>query len=61
MIPELNDGSGSWIVSRRDTGEVVGEFFARQHVEMFNPDKVTIETARRYLERVNAEIKANRA
>ncbi len=57
-IPTLTDGSGSWIVSRRDTGEVVGEFFTRQNVEAFNLDRVIIETARQYLERINAAIKA---
>jgi len=57
-IPALTDGSGSWMVSRRDTGEVVGEFFARQNVEAFDLNRVTVETARQYLERVNAAIKA---
>lgn len=52
-IPELRPWEGSWIVSRRDTGEVVGEFFSRQHVAMFNPDRVIIETAGAYLARLN--------
>lgn len=57
-VPELLPYEGSWIVSRRDTGEVVGEFFSRQQVEMFNPTRVVIEGAGRYLARLNSEIKA---
>ncbi len=56
MIPELDHYSGSWIVSRKDTGEVVGEFFDRKTVERFNPELVTIETAYQYLCRINRQI-----
>ena len=57
-VPELLPHEGSWVVSRRDTGEVVGEFFSRQQVEAFSPDRVIIEGAGRYLARLNSEIKA---
>lgn len=55
-IPALEHHCGSWVVSRKDTGEVVGEFFNRSNVEKFNPEKVVIETALQYLNRVNAAI-----
>ena len=56
-IPELGPHSGSWVVSRKDTGAVVGEFFERKNVEKFNPEKVIIENAYQYLCRINEEIK----
>lgn len=55
-IPPLDHYSGSWVVCRKDTGAVVGEFYDRRTVERFNADKVTIETAYVYLCRINAEI-----
>ena len=56
-IPELEPHCGSWVVTRRDTGEVIGEFFHRPNVEKCNPDRVTIETALQYLVRINRGIK----
>lgn len=52
--------TGSWIVSRRDTGLVVGEFFDERIVRRFNPDVVMIETAHEYLARLNRTVRAGR-
>ncbi|WP_396328515.1 hypothetical protein [Burkholderia anthina] len=61
MIPELEPYCGSWVVTRKATGEVFGEFFVRSNVAKFDPDKVLIETAAQYLGRINREIrKANK-
>lgn len=34
--PPLPYGNGSWIVRRRATGEVIGEFFSAANVAKFN-------------------------
>lgn len=57
-VPALEPHCGSWIVSRRSTGEVIGEFFKRSNVEQFNPATCLIETAAQYLGRINAAIRA---
>ena len=50
----------SWIITRRTTNEVIGEFFDAANVARFNPNTCLIETAMDYLCRINAEIrKAN--
>jgi len=49
--------SGSWIVTRRDTGEVLGEFYSPTLVAKFNPAVVLVETAHQYLCRFNASLK----
>lgn len=58
MIP-VDRWSNSWVVTRKSTGEVIGEFTSRRLVERFNADVVIIETAHEYLCRINAEIRAN--
>jgi hypothetical protein len=55
IIPELEHGSGSWIVTVKSTGKVVGEFYCIRSLKAFNPDMVVIETAKQYLERLNRE------
>lgn len=55
-IPELEHHCGSWVVSRKSTGEVIGEFYERSNVEKFNPATCLIETALQYLYRLNREI-----
>jgi hypothetical protein len=57
MIPVLEPYCNSWIVTRRATGEVIGEFFIRSTVERFNPVFCRIETAAQYLGRINREIR----
>ena len=57
MVPELKHGCNSWVASRKETGEVIGEFFERKSVEKFNPEKVLIETTADYLARYNAEVR----
>lgn len=57
-IPALEPHCGSWIVTRRDTGEVVGEFYARASVERFDPAKVTVQTAAQYLGALNQQLLA---
>lgn len=52
-IPQLEHYCGSWIVSRKETGEVIGEFFNAASLFRFNPEKVIIETANQYLCRLN--------
>lgn len=54
-IHPLDQHSGSWIVTRKSTGEVIGEFYDRKNVERFDPEKCLIETAMKYLGRINAE------
>lgn len=54
-IPPLERHCGSWILTRKATGEVIGEFFDRRSVERFDPAKVLIETAHQYLVRLNRE------
>ena len=46
--------SNSWVVTRKSTGQVIGEFFDRRNVEKFNPAKVLIETTHQYLVRRNS-------
>ena len=58
-IPPLEPWCGSWVVTRRATGAVVGEFFTRDRalVEQFNPATTCVETAQQYLARINRAIK----
>ena len=49
--------SKSWVITEKSTGEVVGEFYLESLVEMFDEEKVIIETAYQYLTRINKEIK----
>ena len=46
--------SGSWVITRIATGEVIGEFYNRETVENFDNDEWLIETAAQYLGRINA-------
>jgi hypothetical protein len=48
---------GSWVVTRRATGEVIGEFFDPRTVARFNPETCIIETALAYLGRINRELR----
>lgn len=47
----------TWILTRKSTGEVIGEFYDYKNVLKYDPKKVLIETAREYLGRINQEIK----
>jgi hypothetical protein len=58
MVPELEHSSGSWVATRKSTGEVIGEFYVRDNVEKFNPATVLVETILQYLVRIRATIKA---
>lgn len=55
-VPALEPHCGSWILTRRATGEVIGEVYDRAHVVRFNPATVLIETAAQYLGRINRQI-----
>lgn len=55
-VPDLPPHCGSWIVTRRSSGEVIGEFYDRANVAHFNPATCLIETADRYLGRINGKI-----
>lgn len=59
-IPQLEHHCGSWIVLRKETGEVIGEFFNAASLFRFNPEKVIIETANQYLCRLNEVVKGSR-
>lgn len=56
-IPELEHHCNSWVITRKSDGRVVGEFYERANVAMFDPEKVVIETAVVYLARINQEAK----
>lgn len=56
-VPELDHFSGSWIVTRKTDGSVIGEFYNRNIVSQFNPNAYLIETALQYLYRINREQK----
>ena len=55
-IPELTPNEGSWIVYRKDTGKIVGEFFKadRHIVERFRNDRVRVVTITQHLSSLNA-------
>jgi len=53
VVPELEHISGSWIVTRKKEGSVIGEFYNSETVERFNPDTCHVETALQYLCRIN--------
>ncbi|WP_211750283.1 hypothetical protein [Paenibacillus sp. Marseille-Q4541] len=55
-IPELEQVSGSWVISRKD-GTVIGEFCERSNVEKFNPETCIVETSQQYLSRINRTLK----
>ena len=57
MIAELEPYCSSWTVTRKADGEVIGEFFDRRNVELFNPEKVIIETTAQYLARINRDLR----
>lgn len=48
-IPNLPHHCNSWVVTRKADDEVIGEFYNRENIERFNPEKVIIETADVYL------------
>lgn len=52
-IPELEHYCNSWIVTRKVSGEVIGEFYNRVSLDRFNPEKVLIQTAAQYLATYN--------
>jgi hypothetical protein len=56
MIPKLEHYSGSWVVSSKITGKVIGEFFNARSLKFFNPKTTVIETAAEYLARLNREL-----
>lgn len=53
MVPNLEPHCGSWIVTRKSDGAVIGELFHRQTVERINGEKYLVETAAQYLGRLN--------
>jgi hypothetical protein len=58
VIPELEPHCGSWVVSRKAGGAVIGEFFARSTVERFNPTTCRVETTAQYLARIKNAARA---
>lgn len=59
-IPSLEPHCGSWIVVRRATGEVVGEFFERASVERFDPAVCEVRTAQQHLAAVNRALQTQK-
>jgi hypothetical protein len=47
---------GSWVVTRKATGEVIGEFFDPKNVAKFNPATTTVEPIGVYLARMNRTV-----
>lgn len=52
-IPKLEAHCNSWIVTRKSDGKIIGEFWVRKSVELFNPDLVIIKTAAQHLADIN--------
>lgn len=55
--PPLPDGCNSWIAIRRETNEVIGEFWHWRNVARFNSDTVEVLPTVEYLRRVNRTIR----
>lgn len=53
--PPLPHGNGSWIVKRRATGEVIGEFFNPNNVRKFNRRTCEAIPIGAYLASLNAQ------
>lgn len=51
--PGLPHGCGSWIVTRRDTGEAVAELWTRGAADKVNPERYQVHTALDYLVSIN--------
>lgn len=49
--------TSSWVLSRRDTGEVICETYSPKIVAAANPDKVLVEPAHDYLCRLNEQVR----
>ena len=54
-IPELEPHCGSWIVTSRETGEVVLETFERKTAEAINQEKYMVQTALQHLASLNSK------
>lgn len=52
-IPELEDHCNSWIVTRKETGDVVFETSNRAILYMLDPEKALIKTAAQHLADLN--------
>ena len=55
VIPELEPGCNSWVVSYL-TGEVIGEFTDKRIVGTFRKDECIAETTNQFLKRVDERI-----
>lgn len=52
-ITPLPHGCNSWIVTRKDDGSVIGEFYDGQIVSRFNPETTNVQSALDYLQGLN--------
>ena len=52
-IPILEHYCNSWIVTRKSTNVVIGEFYNINNVSKFDPEKCLIETSAQYLAKLN--------
>jgi hypothetical protein len=57
VIPDSPVSCNSWVLTRIETGEVLGEVYDPRLVDRVNPERVRVETAYAYLVRVNREIR----
>ena len=57
IFPELEDGSGSWIVTHPTIKDRVFEFFERENAAFVFARGWNVETAMQYLVRINRAIK----
>jgi hypothetical protein len=55
-IPLLPHNCNSWIVTRKDNGKVIGEFYSLRNVKKFDSSKVVVTTAYEYLVTLNRKI-----
>lgn len=46
----------SWVVTHKESGEVIGEFDGKSLISKVNTEKYRVERVKDYLERINREI-----
>jgi len=58
-IPPLEPNCNSWIVVRNDTGLPAFETWSRDLLERLDPAKTKVYTALQWLQKFNAQVKAD--
>jgi hypothetical protein len=57
LLVDAPGAPGAYVVTRRKTGETIGEFFDARNVARFNPATCLIEPIGVYLARINRAIR----